>query len=555
MANKNIFSSSTPGKTSPVANTVNHAGGKAYELTAKQALAQYAVTGTFNDTYYTKGADQLTTTLQLCAKVDPTFIAKTAIYSRMSGKMKDMPALLCAHLSMRGDEGMALLKLIFPVVINNGKMLRNFVQIIRSGVVGRKSLGSGPKKLVKAWFASRTSEEIFRQSTGNDPSIADVIKLVHMSPESEERRALYGYLAEVEANKTYTVERVNKKVGDKFSVTVKNYDPRSLPAIVKQYEEFKNNKKEGKTVAELPAVPLEMLEGLGLSQTEWDQLARMASWSQIRHKLNTFLRHGVLNNKATVTFLANKLRDAEQIQRAKIFPYQLFTAYKNIEAGIPREIVDALHDAMEVATKNVPVTSMKMRVAVDVSGSMGAPVTGNRGTATTKTTCVDVASLIASILLRKNTDCEVYPFDTDLRMDVKLEPRDTVMTNASKIAMAAGGGTDCSAVLRYLNGKNDKGDVVIYVSDTESWADPLYARATGMQAEWDKYRTRNPKAKLVCINLAVNNTSQVVTDRATLNIGGWSDEMFSVIEDFLNGASGVDHWVAAIEAMQLPTKS
>jgi len=30
-------------------------------------------------------------------------------------------------------------------VINNGKMLRNFVKIVRSGVAGRKSLGTAPK--------------------------------------------------------------------------------------------------------------------------------------------------------------------------------------------------------------------------------------------------------------------------------------------------------------------------------------------------------------------------------------------------------------------------
>ena len=51
--------------------------------------------------------------------------------------MKDMPALLCAILAVRDVK---LLEAIFPRVIDNGKMLRTFVQILRSGVVGRKSL-------------------------------------------------------------------------------------------------------------------------------------------------------------------------------------------------------------------------------------------------------------------------------------------------------------------------------------------------------------------------------------------------------------------------------
>jgi 60 kDa SS-A/Ro ribonucleoprotein len=63
--------------------------------------------------------------------------------------MKEMPALLCAILAARNP---TLLACIFGRVIDDGKMLRNFVQIIRSGVTGRKSLGSAPKRLVRSWF-------------------------------------------------------------------------------------------------------------------------------------------------------------------------------------------------------------------------------------------------------------------------------------------------------------------------------------------------------------------------------------------------------------------
>ena len=92
------------------------------------------------------------------------------------------------------------MKLVFPRVIDNGKMLRNFVQIVRSGVIGRKSFGSAPKRAAQAWFASRTPETIFRQSLGAQPSMADVIKMVRPSPANDKgekdavREALYGYL-------------------------------------------------------------------------------------------------------------------------------------------------------------------------------------------------------------------------------------------------------------------------------------------------------------------------------------------------------------------------
>jgi len=79
---------------------------------------------------------------------------------------------------------------IFDRVIDDGRMLRNFVQIMRSGAVGRKSLGTLPKRLVQQWLERRTDEaDFFRASVGNDPSLADVLRMVHPKPASASRAA------------------------------------------------------------------------------------------------------------------------------------------------------------------------------------------------------------------------------------------------------------------------------------------------------------------------------------------------------------------------------
>lgn len=51
--NTSIFE--TRGKSVPTADATNDAGGKAYARSAEEALAQYAVTGTFGGTYYVGG--------------------------------------------------------------------------------------------------------------------------------------------------------------------------------------------------------------------------------------------------------------------------------------------------------------------------------------------------------------------------------------------------------------------------------------------------------------------------------------------------------------------
>src|SRR6476661_5015351 len=104
--------------------------------------------------------------------------------------MKDMPALLCAVLSVKDREQ---LNAIFPRVIDNARMLRNFVQIMRSGVVGRKSLGTAPKRLVREWFDARDPATLFKSNVGQAPSLADIVKMVHPKPKDAMREALFGY--------------------------------------------------------------------------------------------------------------------------------------------------------------------------------------------------------------------------------------------------------------------------------------------------------------------------------------------------------------------------
>ena len=84
------------GKLLPKSDARNDAGAPAYALPAKHALAQYAVTGCFNSSFYASADAQLAQVIDLAYAVEPEFVVKTAIYSRERGYMKDMPALLLA---------------------------------------------------------------------------------------------------------------------------------------------------------------------------------------------------------------------------------------------------------------------------------------------------------------------------------------------------------------------------------------------------------------------------------------------------------------------------
>src|SRR6185436_6920455 len=113
MANTTLFRSFI-GALMPRPDTRNEAGGPAFTRPPRQALAQLAATGCLNATFYATAETQLDRVLALAAEVPPEFVARTAIYCRERGYMKDVPALLVAALSRRDP---ALMDRVFDRVI------------------------------------------------------------------------------------------------------------------------------------------------------------------------------------------------------------------------------------------------------------------------------------------------------------------------------------------------------------------------------------------------------------------------------------------------------
>jgi len=525
MANLQLFQT-TRGALQPAADVRNEAGGAAYALSPKHQLAQLAATGCLNNTFYAQAQDQLDAVLALAREVDPLFVARTAVYARRAGHMKDMPALLAATLAMRD---VSLLAKVFPRVVDNGKMLRNFVQMLRSGAVGRKSLGTRPKKLVQQWLLEATEAQLLNAAVGSTPSLADVVKMVHPKPAEAWRAAWFAWLID----RPYALE--------------------ALPPVTQAFERFKRDRAERRAgppqaseATDVPDVPFQMLTALELDTQAWAQIAQRGSWQMVRQNLNTFARHGVFELPGLAEAVAAKLRDSQSVAKARVLPYQLMAAFTAAGAEVPHVVKEALQDAMELALANVPRFEGRVVVCPDVSGSMSSPVTGHRGSATTAVRCIDVAALVAAAVLRRNADARVLPFETKV-VSLQLNPRDSVMTNTARLAAVGGGGTSCSAPLALLNKEQAHAELVVLVSDNESWADRARGRGTATMQEWAAFKKRNPKARLVCIDIQPYATTQAHEQDDVLNIGGFSDEVFKLLAVYAAGGLGADHWVGVIE--------
>lgn len=199
---------------------------------------------------------------------------------------------------------------------------------------------------------------------------------------------------------------------------------------------------------------------------------------------------------------------------------------------------------------NVPSIAGEVVVCPDVSGSMMSPVTGYRAGSTTSVQCIDIAALVAAAVLRKNSAATVLPFEEAV-IPVDLNSRDSVMTNAGRLASIGGGGTNCNAPVRLLNERKAKADLVLFVSDNQSWVDQCRGRGTALLAEWSEFRHRNPNARLVYLDIQPNETTQATERADILNIGGFSDHVFEVVAAFASGQLEADHWTARIEAVEV----
>lgn len=549
MANQSLFSSI---KSRFVrANSRNVAGGAAYNLVPKHALAQVAATGCFGGVFYAGAQSQLDEMRRLIDQIDDNvFLAKLAVYARERAYMKDMPAALLVALSTRNTE---LMHRVFDRVIDNGRVLRTAFQMIRSGQFGRTSLSSSLQRAFQRWLNEASVSKLLSASIGQDPSLRDVLRLARPTPKDNARRALFGWLTGKET--------------EKWAPATDADLPAQVRALV-EYRRADSAQEQARILCDF-SVRWDLLADAAQGPLVWKAIARQMGPQALRMNLNTLLRHEVLGNGRAdhemVDYVAGRITDAEEIRRSRQFPYQFLAAYLNAQAEVPHKIKAALHQAAEIACGNVPELPVPIVIGLDTSGSMHSSVSGCRGRgATSKMRCVDVAALFAAAVLRRNPDSVVIPFDTRA-YDAPIDPSDSILSLSERLAKYGGGGTDCSLPLHEANTRyrNRRFAGCVLVSDNESWVykDRPYGYGahgtTGVLTEWQAFVKNQLRLgghaacapKLVCIDIQPYGTTQAPDRSDILNVGGFSDAVFGVVAAFLAGDAG--RFVKEVEAVEL----
>ena len=465
--------------------------------------------------------------------------------------MKDMPVALLVALSKRDP---ALFRQVFDRVVDNGRTLRTLVQFVRSGQFGRKSLSYSLQRAVQRWLNAASVEKLLSASIGSDPSLRDVLRLARPTPPDNAHHALFGWLTDKPVEKSAPATEAD------------------LPEDVLALAAFRKAETAEAQLLILGNMHVrwDLLADTAKSAAVWSAIARKMGPQALRMNLNTLVRHGVIGHEAShgemVEYVAARLTDPDEIRRSRQFPYQFLAAYMNVSDEVPQKIKAALHKAAEIACGNVPELPGPVVIGLDVSGSMSMAVTGHRGRgATSKMRCVDVAALFAAAILRRNPESVVIPFDT-AAYEAKVDPNDSVLSLAQRLAAYGGGGTNCALPLAMANSRyaHRRFAGCVLVSDNESWVGTGRHGSTAVMSEWQMFVRNQLRLhgtvlvqvvdgcagpKLVCIDLQPYTTTQAPDRSDILNVGGFSDAVFSVVAAFMADDNG--RFVAEIEATEL----
>jgi 60 kDa SS-A/Ro ribonucleoprotein len=413
-------------KKRPQADTVNLAGGEAFNETPKLELASILLTSTLQDQFY-RGADATANRVKalVAAIPDKRFVAKAAIYARTQAGMRSVSHLAAAELAklVKGESWTAR---FYDRVVHRPD---DAIEVLAcySSTHGRPVPNALKKGLGRALARFDEYQLVKYRKSRADLSLVDVVNLVHPPATDALGKLVRGELAAAETWETKLTQAGAQAASD---------------------EDLADLKK--------------------------------AAWSELiaSRKIGYFallrnLRNILTSAPEAVDAALAMLRDYRLIRKSLVLPFRFLTALDAVQAThLPRagDALAALSDAVDLALANVPKFPGRSLVALDGSGSMvGRPL--------------QIGSLFAATLAKAN-DADVMLFSDDAKY-VTLNKRDSTLTLAKWLqGQAQSAGTDFHSVFRAATRAYDR---VILLSDMQGWVGGHVPVAT-FQAWKARYR-------------------------------------------------------------------
>lgn len=475
-------------------DTVNVAGGEAFQESLKLELVSLLLTSMVQDRFYRSASQELnrlTTLVDALIKDDEAyFIAQAGVYARRTFGLRSITHVLAALLARR-VRGASWTKDFYNAIIARPDDLTEIMALVLA-------TGNNVPNALKDGFAKalgRISGYGLAKYKGEKRAVhlVDVVNLTHPVGNESLDKLMNGRLETAQ-----TWEAGMSEIGQELSGTAQQ------------------------------AVNAELWTDL----IKKKKIGYLALLRNLRNILKMHLAEDVL------TMVAERLTDEKAIKKSMIFPFQFQTAYdvvSAIDSTHTRMFMKVLNEAAEISLNNVPVFEGDTLIAMDLSGSMVAPV----GTST----AAKVGGLFAASLWKSNENSDLMIFGSDATYFNTMLLDTGLFQIAQVLSESDRGGTNFHEIFKKAKRRYDR---IIIISDCQAWEQ----YHTPKEALKDYQKKFNVIPHIYSMDLCGLGTLQFPENKVYA-IAGFSDKIFDVMQTLETDRQALIHTIEKVDIREI----
>lgn len=548
----------TPGRERVTGRTdqvVNDAGGYVFLADDWERFRRFLILGTEGGSFYVGERELSRSSVELVVRVvredGRRAVREITDVSRSGRAPRNDYAILALAVACAAED-VDVRRLAADAirgVCRTGTHLFMFCSLVRE----YRGMGMTLRRGLAAWYENMPLSDLayqlvkYRQRDGW--THRDVLRLARPRADSRERGALFAWAC--------------------GKLDVAAGDAPALPDAIHAFEDVARADGEAGVVNAVRSygnvLPREAIPPELLSAPVWRELlwAGMPLAALLRN-LPTLTRLGVLGDRDARGLVTARLSDGDALRAARVHPVALLLAQLTYASGrsargsatwVPDQMVaDALHDGFYEAFENVVPSGKRLLVAVDVSGSMTAPIMGSP-----VITSRVAAAAMATVFARTERDVEFVAFSAGdgsrefwvpeaadkrsfagsrgfvsrsalfpLGVSVRRRLND-FLREVDDLPFA---GTDCALPMLYAREEGREFDGFVVLTDNEHWAGSVQP----FQA-LEMYRAASGiPARFVSMAFSANDWSvSDPRDAGSLDVVGFDAAAPVLVNDFLRG--------------------
>lgn len=517
----------------------NNAGGYVFQLDAWKRLERWLILGAEGGTYYvteralTRDNAQ---SLQECLLRDGERTVQTIVRVSQAGRAPKNDAAIFALAMAAGDVVPATRRAALealPLVCRTGTHLFQFAEAVEHF----RRWGTALRRAVGRWYTAPAVDRVALQAVKYQRrqgwSHRDLLRLSHPVAEDAARSALFRWIVAgaggLGARELHDSKRDVRR-------SYEAVDAAALPRIVQGFE-LAHQARSAAEVARLVRdyqLPQECVPNDWKDSREvWAALLPHMGLTAMLRGLGKLTAGGVLSPlSAEVAHVVASLRDGARLRRERVHPLSVLVALKVYGQGhgdkgqlrwkpVP-QVLDALDEAFYRSFEAVEPTGKAHLLAVDVSGSMTAPI-GNLCLS-----CREAAGALAMVTARTEASWHVMGF-TDKLEALGVSPKMRLDQVTKALYRSNFGSTDCSLPMEWALQNKVPVDVFVVLTDNETYAGRRHPHVA-----LEEYRQRLGRpAKLVVVGMTASGFSIAdPKDVGMLDVVGFDTAAPAVMADF-----------------------